>query len=435
MFRIHLKMGPQRNHSNNNNGAAGSSSTGSRHLKEFTCCFGLHVHTATLMIGLWHLFLNILALSVLAVIWRNPEMMDELEGGTHDYTVDLSAPALPTPLSKVEPPYAYRDHSFNYRKRYQNFDMGGLVCTCMIAITLMMIYGTIKGKPSHLLPFFCLQLFDFAITTLTAAGYLCYLQAIHSIIAESHRLPWREKLLELPPEELVVVVLVVFICIVFLKAYCIGIVWRCYKYLTLRQQHVRTLFPFLEPPTGVHSVGGTFGAEERSYSTLLPNYDEAIAQYLKQAPPPSYQVAMSNYEEAEDAAAEGAEVNPSVAPLFVALGAATTANAASNTDDNMDNNNDQPNNNNTMHVNANTPPMRRSDAAVSANVNEREDDDDDDDDLEVIDAGVDVIGGIPPPPPYNDVADAQVQVPSHSPLHRQPNIPGQVLDGRDESQA
>lgn len=47
----------------------------------------------------------------------------------------------------------------------ENFDMGGLVCTCMIAITLMMIYGTIKGKPSHLLPFFCLQLFDFAITT------------------------------------------------------------------------------------------------------------------------------------------------------------------------------------------------------------------------------------------------------------------------------
>ena len=131
-------------------------------------------------------FLNILALSVLAVIWRNPEMMDELESGNHDFTVDLNAPALPTPLSKVDPPYAYRDHSLNYRKRYrkqsflsccrksilnkllliaENFDMGGLVCTCMIAITLMMIYGTIKGKPSHLLPFFCLQLFDFAITT------------------------------------------------------------------------------------------------------------------------------------------------------------------------------------------------------------------------------------------------------------------------------
>lgn len=117
-------------------------------------------------------------------------MMEELEN-SYDYTVDLNAPALPTPLSKVDPPYAYRDHSLNYRKQFrkqcmlkfhykskidktlkflfcinaENFDMGGLVCTCMIAITLMMIYGTIKGKPSHLLPFFCLQLFDFAITT------------------------------------------------------------------------------------------------------------------------------------------------------------------------------------------------------------------------------------------------------------------------------
>lgn len=32
---------------------------------------------------------------------------------------------------------------------------------------------------------------------------------------------------------------------------------------------------------------------ERDYSSLLPDYDEAIAQSLKQAPPPSYHVAMS----------------------------------------------------------------------------------------------------------------------------------------------
>ncbi|XP_033247111.1 tetraspanning orphan receptor isoform X1 [Drosophila miranda] len=427
MLRIHFKMGPQRSHhpsNNNNSNGTATSSNGNRQHKEFTCCFGLHVHTATLMIGLWHLFLNILALSVLAVIWRNPEMMDELESGSHDYTVDLNAPALPTPLSKVDPPYAYRDHSLNYRK--QNFDMGGLVCTCMIAITLMMIYGTIKGKPSHLLPFFCLQLFDFAITTLTAAGYLCYLQAIHRIIAESHRLPWREKLLELPPEELVVVVLVVFVCIVFLKAYCIGIVWRCYKYLTLRQQHIRTLFPFLETGSGINGVGGTFGAEERAYSTLLPNYDEAIAQYLKQAPPPSYQVAMSNYQEDQAGEAGGAEANPGVPPLFVALDAVATANAASIMDDNdnMDNNNEMPNNNNTMHVNANTPPMRRSDVALGPIS-------DDDDDLEVIDAGLDAMESIPPPPPYNDVADAEVQVPSPSAVDRQVNI----TPGRNESQA
>ncbi|XP_030556005.1 uncharacterized protein LOC115759159 isoform X2 [Drosophila novamexicana] len=396
------------------------------------CTNIMKIHTRTKR------FLNILALSVLAVIWRNPEMMDELESGNHDFTVDLNAPALPTPLSKVDPPYAYRDHSLNYRKRYQNFDMGGLVCTCMIAITLMMIYGTIKGKPSHLLPFFCLQLFDFAITTLTAAGYLCYLQAIHRIIAESHRLPWREKLLELPPEELVVVVLVVFVCIVFLKAYCIGIVWRCYKYLTLRQQHLRSLLPCVLPEMAVRGIGGGgFGAEERAYSTLLPNYDEAIAQYLKQAPPPSYQVAMSNYQNEDEGATGEAQAvdGGGSTPLFVALDA-VAANAAPNSNDNLDNNNDMPNNNNTVHVNANTPPMRRSEQSNtgSASVSDDSNGDDDEEDLEVIDGGVDVIEGVVPPPPYNDITDPHVQVGLHSPLDRQVNIPGQV-PGRNESQA
>lgn len=36
MRRFGIKMGPARN-------------------KEWTCCFGLHVRTATIMIGVWHL--------------------------------------------------------------------------------------------------------------------------------------------------------------------------------------------------------------------------------------------------------------------------------------------------------------------------------------------------------------------------------------------
>lgn len=62
--------------------------------------------------------MNILALSLLAVIMRNPHMMEELEN-SYDYNVDMNAPALPTPLSKVDPPFAYRDHSLIYRKQYR----------------------------------------------------------------------------------------------------------------------------------------------------------------------------------------------------------------------------------------------------------------------------------------------------------------------------
>lgn len=42
-------------------------------------------------------------------------MIHELENSYED-PVDHDAPALPTPLSKIDPPYAYRDHSLNYRK-------------------------------------------------------------------------------------------------------------------------------------------------------------------------------------------------------------------------------------------------------------------------------------------------------------------------------
>lgn len=44
-------------------------------------------------------------------------------------------------------------------------DMGAIMTICTLSITLLMVYGAIKGKPKQILPFFFLQLFDFAITT------------------------------------------------------------------------------------------------------------------------------------------------------------------------------------------------------------------------------------------------------------------------------
>lgn len=254
--------------------------------KEWTCCFGLHVRTATIIIGMWHLFLNVLSLGILAAIIRDPAMMQELDGGAFDEYPHVGineqdAPALPTPLSKIDPPYAYRDHSL----AYHNVDMGGIVCMCFIVSTLMLIYGASKYKPSHLLPFFCLQLFDFAITTLTAAGYLCYLRSIHRIIDQTHKLPWREEFLKLSPQRLSIIVLLVFISVVLLKAYTIGIVWRCYKYLTIRQHNLRSMLPYIIPDIS--------SRQERDYNTLLPDYEEAIAQSMKQPPPPYYQVVMT----------------------------------------------------------------------------------------------------------------------------------------------
>lgn len=43
--------------------------------------------------------------------------MREFEIGYDDGRLSgETPPPLPTPLSKIEPPYAYRDHSLNYRE-------------------------------------------------------------------------------------------------------------------------------------------------------------------------------------------------------------------------------------------------------------------------------------------------------------------------------
>lgn len=269
--------------------------------------------TFSLSLSLSPQVLNVLALGVLSVIVRSPEMIHELQGAPRaDVMADQEAPALPTPLSKIDPPY--KEHDLNY----QHMDMSGLLYLCLIAISGMLVYGALKRKRSYLLPFFCLQLFDFAITTLTAANFLTYLRQVHRLL-EHQKLPWREELLELNPQTLSIVVLVAFISVVMVKAYAIGIVWRCYKYLTMQRQNLITMLPFLigDVNGATHSSAGRL---ERDYNSLLPDYDEAIAQSLKQAPPPSYSVAVNGHVQLPASSGDASIAPPPSPPPYVGAG-------------------------------------------------------------------------------------------------------------------
>lgn len=66
-------------------------------------------------------FLNFSVLVLLAILLRHPEMIqsEAAEAGDADFALDSSEvpQALPTPLSKVEAPYAYRENpKLSYRK-------------------------------------------------------------------------------------------------------------------------------------------------------------------------------------------------------------------------------------------------------------------------------------------------------------------------------
>ncbi|XP_045773425.1 lysosomal-associated transmembrane protein 4A [Maniola jurtina] len=273
MLRLGPKLGTERN-------------------SEWSCCFCFHVRTGTVLLGIWHLMLHLIALGFLAAIVRDPSLLEELE---RDSAPIGSMETRPTPFPQ------HGTHTRDHSLIYHDVDVGALVTVCTLAITLMLIYGASRGKPAHLLPFFCLQIFDFAITVLTATGYLCYLRSIHRLVAEARRVPWREQLLSLPAPALALVVLGAFLLAVLLKAYFISVVWRCYKYLTMRTHALHSLTPFVISSEGVVTpaappYSGPPAAPD--YSSLLPDYEEAV----KQTPPPSYRAATLMTTDPENAA-------------------------------------------------------------------------------------------------------------------------------------
>ncbi|XP_056632666.1 lysosomal-associated transmembrane protein 4B [Diorhabda sublineata] len=259
MFTMRLKLGSDRN-------------------KEWTCFFCLHVRTATILFGIWHLVLHILALVVLALMMRNHHVLIQKNE-------ELQNDFLPTPLSKKDDdnPY-YLPTSQDSRKIYSaDIDMGALMTVCTLSITLLMVYGTIKGKPTHVLPFFCLQLFDFAITALTATGYFCYIRSAHRLVAENWNLPLRHELLQLSPQVLTLIVLLAFLFSMLWKAYWISVVWRLYKYLTFRQQSNRNAIHYIIPESDHR------GLTDPDYPVLFRDQEASFGLALKQTPPPSYQ--------------------------------------------------------------------------------------------------------------------------------------------------
>lgn len=75
-----------------------------------------------------------------------------------------------------------------------------------------------------------------------------------------------------------------FVSIVLLKAYAIGIIWRCYKFLTMRQHNLQSMLPYIVPDASDFH-------QDRDYNSFLPDYEEAV---LKQPPPNYHSAAMAN---------------------------------------------------------------------------------------------------------------------------------------------
>lgn len=63
---------------------------------------------------------------------------------------------------------------------------------------------------------------------------------------------WRHELSKLNPEFVSLMLLVLPITIVLCKGYAIGVLWRCYKYLTMRRS---IMLPYVIPMISAQRVG------------------------------------------------------------------------------------------------------------------------------------------------------------------------------------
>ncbi|XP_067126230.1 lysosomal-associated transmembrane protein 4A isoform X2 [Centruroides vittatus] len=263
--------------------------------EKFRCCFCCHVRTGTIILGTWHLLLHILALGLLFGIMFHPEAISsqisstsisdsstalpDLRKSSSDnvFTSDIYSPQLHELIGAPAANYAFGKENW----QVEDVQVGIVITTCTGALTVLLLLGVIKGIPNFLMPFFCLQIFDFIISALTAVGYFSYVPDVQKMIQNAPDLPFRKLLLCMDPQWLLALMMIIVILCMMLKVYFMNIVWSCHKYLKLQQQLASSVDAYLE--TDVEAL-------------LPPDYITAtkMPPHIPVYIPPSYTAASNN---------------------------------------------------------------------------------------------------------------------------------------------
>jgi len=223
--------------------ASGDSNDDSGIMK--TCCCCLDVRVGTIVLGFCHLMIHIAGVIVLTQMLTHPELYEE----------------------------SYFE-TYGRSPRSADNSVALAIAFCSFIITVLLIYGAITRQPSYLLPFFCLQVFDFCVSLLGAVGAVSYLPEIKLILKSNSNFPYGSEVDKMDNRTLLMTVVFVSLIVLLIKAYFITCVWSCYKIL-VNQMNVdlaRTIMYHVD--------------NDPEHQLLLPNYDEAVKDTPKESPPP-----------------------------------------------------------------------------------------------------------------------------------------------------
>ena len=113
-----------------------------------------------------------------------------------------------------------------------------LVTTCSSLITMMLIYGILYNKPSYLMPYFSIKVFQVVITCITTLGFYSTLPDIKLWLkTQSSFKPFKDAFLTLDRQTLELFVFAVFLMTILVKLYVVITVWYCYRHMMLLESY------------------------------------------------------------------------------------------------------------------------------------------------------------------------------------------------------
>jgi len=257
-------------------------------LEAYKCCFCCHVRTGTLILGLIDLLGHVIGLAFFIFAMVHPEMVQNI----------LPKPVpLPAVSEKLldhnETRFAPRDPKMLHDNipawvSPKNWNLESLVAAMLLTLASMviaicLIYGTIRGISKYITPFFCVQMFDLCLSGLTMLSYFSDLPAVRRWIMVQDNLPFKEQLLALDNDHLTLLTLIIFVSTLSIKAYFIGVVWSCYKYLKVHEVSTNQGRVRLYDNEEMHNP-------EDTEMLLPPKYEDVLLMPEGQTspPPPAY---------------------------------------------------------------------------------------------------------------------------------------------------
>ncbi|XP_029447623.1 lysosomal-associated transmembrane protein 4B isoform X1 [Rhinatrema bivittatum] len=185
-----------------------------------SCCLCCHVRTGTIILGVWYLIINGVVLLILLSALSDSDQYHlpstEL-GSDFDFMDDAKNVGhwmegkIPHRIQSADS----QGHSaLGWISSEADMCIATAVSLLMILICGMATYGAYKEHAAWIVPFFCYQIFDFALNTLVSISVLVYPNTIQDYLRQlPANFPYKEEITSMNPTCLVVIILI-FISII-----------------------------------------------------------------------------------------------------------------------------------------------------------------------------------------------------------------------------